>query len=74
MAHAVIPTSSDPDAVLAAVDTPTLVAVRGRGPFFHDGSVATLRETIAVGGDTHGVTSTLSESERDDLVVYMESL
>lgn len=74
MAHAVIPTSSDPDAVLARVDTPTLVAVRGRAPFFHDGSAATLRDTITVAGDTHGTTSALSASDLDDLVSYMESL
>lgn len=72
--HAVIPISSDPDAVLASVDTPSLVAVRARAPFFHDGSAATLRDTIAVPGDTHGSTSSLSESELDDLVTYMESL
>jgi mono/diheme cytochrome c family protein len=75
MPHAgVIPTSSDPDAVLATVDTPSLVAVRARAPYFHDGSAATLRDTITVPGDTHGTTSTLTSSELDDLVAYMESL
>jgi DNA-binding beta-propeller fold protein YncE/mono/diheme cytochrome c family protein len=74
MPHAVIPTSTDADAMLASADTPSLIAVRGRAPFFHDGSAPTLRETIAVEGDTHGMTSALTPSERDDLVAYMESL
>ena len=74
MPHSVIPPSTDPDAVLANVDTPTLIAVRARAPFFHDGTATTLRETITVRGDTHGVTSTLTASELDDLVTYLESL
>lgn len=75
LAHAgVIPMSSDPDAVLASVETPTLVAVRTHPPFFHDGSAATLRSTIRVPGDTHGTTDALTDAEIDDLVVYLESL
>ncbi len=74
LSHAVIPESQDADARLAAVDTPSLVAVRARAPFFHDGSAATLRATITVAGDTHGTTSTLTPTEIDDLVAYLESL
>lgn len=70
----VVPTSSDPDAVLASVETPTLIAVRTHPPFFHDGSAATLRDTLRVPGDTHGATSALTENELDDLVTYLESL
>jgi hypothetical protein len=72
--HAVIPASSDADAVLAQVNTPPLVGVRARAPFFHDGSARTLRDTITVPGDTHGRTSTLTPAELDQLVAYLESL
>jgi mono/diheme cytochrome c family protein len=74
LAHDAIPESQDADARLASVDTPSLVAVRARAPFFHDGSAATLRATITVPGDTHGTTSTLTAAEIDDLVAYLESL
>ncbi len=75
LAHdGVVPISTDPDAALARVETPTLVAVRTRPPFFHDGTAATLRDTIRVPGDTHGTTDALTDAEIDDLLVYLESL
>ena len=72
--HTVIPIPADPAAALANVDTPSLVAIRARSPFFHDGSAPTLRDTIAVLEGTHTTTATLTPSEIDDLVTYMESL
>lgn len=72
--HAVLPPSDDADANVMAASTPPLVGVRARSPFFHDGRAATLADTLAVPGDTHGVTSPLSESERNDLIAYLESL
>jgi DNA-binding beta-propeller fold protein YncE len=72
--HAVLAPSADADASLAAASTPSLLGVRARAPYFHDGRAATLRHTLAVPADTHGDTSTLTEEERDALVVFLESL
>jgi hypothetical protein len=44
----------------------------------HDGCAPTLRERFGApscsGGERHGSTSTLSASDVDDLVAYLESL
>jgi hypothetical protein len=60
-----------------ALQVPSLVGVRGRAPFMHDGCAATLRDRFAPlcgGGDTHGQTSQLAAGEIDDLVSYLETL
>jgi DNA-binding beta-propeller fold protein YncE len=72
--HSVIPISSDAAAVLSNVDTPSLIAIRARSPFFHDGSAPTLRDAITVLQGTHTVTTALTPSDVDDLVTYLESL
>jgi mono/diheme cytochrome c family protein len=56
--------------------TPTLVGINSRAPLFHDGCSLTLTGRFGVcgGGDNHGVTSKLTNAERDDLVTYMRSL
>jgi mono/diheme cytochrome c family protein len=55
---------------------PSLVGVGHRGPYMHNGCAATLRDRFGDcgGGDKHGVTSILSESEITDLVTYLQSL
>ena len=56
---------------------PSLVAVGARAPFMHTGCAATLRDRFTGGcggGDRHGVTSTLTTTQIDDLVAYLESL
>jgi hypothetical protein len=55
---------------------PSLVGVGARAPFMHDGCASTLmdRFTTCGGGDAHGVTSTLSQTQLTDLVEYLESL
>jgi DNA-binding beta-propeller fold protein YncE len=60
-------------AVLQGIDTPTLRGVWLTAPYLHDGSAATLLEVITSRNpdDRHGVTSTLSETERDVLVSYL---
>ena len=58
--HDVLSPSVSPDARLAAVVTPTLLGVRGRGPYFHDGRAATLFDVLARSADRHGRTSTLT--------------
>ncbi|MEM9074474.1 MAG: cytochrome c peroxidase, partial [Myxococcota bacterium] len=60
---------------LTGLDTPTLHGLWHQASFLHDGS-ATLEEVIGArnASDTHGNTSTLSETERADLVSYLLSL
>jgi mono/diheme cytochrome c family protein len=57
---------------------PSLVGVAARAPFMHTGCAPTLRDRFTPGacggGDAHGVTSTLTPVQIDDLVVYLESL
>jgi mono/diheme cytochrome c family protein len=72
--HDVLPPSADAAAILVGASTPPLVGVRARAPYFHDGRAASLADTLAVEGDRHGRTSSLSSGERDDLITYLESL
>jgi hypothetical protein len=56
----------------------SLVGVSWRAPFMHDGCAKTLHERFGAsscgGGERHGSTSSLTASELDDLVAYLESL
>lgn len=56
--------------------TPPLRGLALRPPFLHDGAAATLRDVfgLAGGGDAHGHVSSLTDSELDALVAYLESL
>lgn len=58
------------------LQVPALINIADRAPFMHDGCAQTLkaRFTDCGGGDAHGKTSHLSESQIDDLVAYLESL
>jgi hypothetical protein len=56
---------------------PSLVAVRYRAPYLHDGCAATLTDRFTPtcgGGDQHGHTSQLDAGHISDLVAYLESL
>jgi hypothetical protein len=55
---------------------PSLLDLRARAPYLHDGRAPTLRARFgpAGGGDAHGTTSQLDEAAIDDLVRYLESL
>ncbi len=53
-------------------DTPTLVEVWRTGPYLHDGRSATMKEVFI--NEKHGLNSTLSEEELDQLVEYVLSL
>lgn len=55
---------------------PSLNGIGARAPFMHDGCAKTLmdRFTTCGGGDQHGITSTLSQTQLTDLVEYLESL
>ncbi len=71
--HDVLSPSVSPDARLTAVVTPTLLGVRGRGPYFHDGRAPTLFDVLARSADRHGRTSTLTAAQRADLVAYLDT-
>jgi mono/diheme cytochrome c family protein len=60
-----------------AFQVPSLVGIGDRAPFMHDGCAPTLADRFdpyCGGGDQHGVTSHLSESQLSDLVIYLETL
>jgi YVTN family beta-propeller protein len=58
------------------LNTPSLLGLGRSAPYLHDGSVDTLKERILRGkqADQHGVTSTLTSAEVDDLVEYLQAL
>jgi mono/diheme cytochrome c family protein len=74
--HDVLAHSSDIDVNIAGGSrTPSLLGVRARAPFLHDGSAATLADRLANNpGDIHGITSALSAIDTADLIAYLESL
>lgn len=55
---------------------PSLIGVRDRAPYMHDGCAATLHARFdeSCGGDAHGDVRGLSESDIDDLVAYLDTL
>jgi cytochrome c553 len=61
----------------AKFKVPSLIGIGARAPFMHDGCAATLADRFSPacgGGDAHGRTSHLSQTELADLVAYLESL
>ena len=60
----------------SSFQVPSLIGLRTRAPYMHDGCAPTLRDrfTPSCGGRRHGETAHLAESELDDLVHYLESL
>ncbi|WP_437623321.1 c-type cytochrome [Sorangium sp. So ce1151] len=59
-----------------AFQVPSLRGLAARAPYMHDGCASTLHERFGLcgGGDKHGVTSTLTPAQIDDLVAYLETL
>ena len=55
---------------------PSLLGIRYRAPFMHDGCASTLADRFddACGGTAHGDVSQLDDAEIADLVAYMDSL
>ena len=55
---------------------PSLLGVAGRDPYMHDGCAATLRDrfTTCGNGSLHGNTATLTATQLDDLIAFLESL
>jgi len=57
------------------IDTPSLLGLARTAPYLHTGTAATLDDRINNNpGDKHGVTSTLSATERVDLIAYLKTL
>ena len=61
---------------LLGLDTPTLRGLHATPPYLHDGSAATLREVLVDRNpaDAHGVTSTLSATQLDQLERFLLEL
>lgn len=61
---------------LLGLDTPTLLGIWQTAPYLHDGSAETLLDVLTTRNqdDLHGVTSTLSELELQQLVAYLEQV
>jgi mono/diheme cytochrome c family protein len=62
---------------LVALQTPSLRHVALHPPFMHNGCAPTLRDRFKPdcgGGDEHGHTSHLTDTELDDLIAYMSTL
>lgn len=58
-----------------AIRTPTLRGISATGPYFHDGSAATLAEVVERAEDEGmGKTNHLDPRQKADLVAYLESL
>jgi cytochrome c peroxidase len=60
-----------------AFQVPSLIGVGSRAPFLHDGRAATLKDRFDPslgGGDQHGHTSQLADSDVSDLVAFLNTL
>ncbi len=58
-----------------AFQVPTLLGLRHRAPYLHDGRAATIRGVLTDAyTDGHGSVSHLAPADLDALVAYLESL
>ena len=57
-----------------AFDTPSLNGVADSGPYFHDGSAATLRDVLEMTRGKMGDISSLTPDEENALIEYLRSL
>lgn len=71
-------TGRNPDnglVVTRGFNVPSLLGIGRTAPYLHDGTQVSLEERVFSNpGDLHGVTSTLSQQEKADLVAYLKSL
>jgi mono/diheme cytochrome c family protein len=58
------------------LQVPSLRGVAWRAPYMHNGCAPTLADRFGScgGGDKHGVTSSLSTAQMNDLLTYLQSL
>ncbi len=63
-------------ATLSGFDTPTLRGVWDSAPYLHDGSAATLMDVITTANvaNRHGNTSTLTNTQKQQLVAYLQQI
>ena len=61
------------DSERGTAQVPRLHGLAYRAPYLHDGCAATLRERFdpACGGDLHGETADLSETDLDALIAWL---
>lgn len=61
---------------LLGLDTPTLLGVWETAPYLHDGSAPTLRDVLTTKNpdDLHGYVSSLSSTQVDELVAYLQQI
>lgn len=61
---------------LTGIDTPTLKGIWKTAPYLHDGSAPTLRDVLTTADPSgrHGNAGSLSPSELDDLLAYLEQI
>ena len=61
---------------LLGVDTPTLRGIWKTAPYLHDGSAATLGDVLTTKNtdDQHGMVSTLTAGQRQDLISYLKQI
>jgi mono/diheme cytochrome c family protein len=57
-----------------AFKVPSLYYVGGTGPYYHDGSAATLEDLLEQNHDTMGTTSHLTRADARDLVAYLKRI
>jgi YVTN family beta-propeller protein len=69
-------TATADEKIGAAFDTPTLGGLYASAPYFHDGSAATLRDTLTRPSprNEHNVTGLLTEAEIEDLITFLLAL
>ncbi len=69
-------TATDNEKIGSAYDTPTLSGLNGSAPYFHDGSAATLYNSLTRSSPSseHDLSSQLSAPEMNDLIQYLLSL
>ncbi len=73
LAHAALPRTSAQAADLAEAITPPLLAVRGKGPYGHDGRAADLEQLLGLHLDADGSPIELTADELDAVVAYLRS-
>jgi len=60
---------------MAPINVTSLLGLWSTGPYLHDGSAETLLDVLTSNtGDAHGVTSSLTPTELDQIVAYLQSL
>ena len=74
--RSIFPSYGERFAAWKVLDVPSLRGLFGSAPYLHDGRAKTLEDVIGEEneGNRHGNVDALSESERDDLVYFLESL